>query len=186
MLANIRRPLAASLFSSAFVLTALSTVTLPAAAQVSGGVVITSGPVQGRIAVGEPVFAPRPVVVYQPVRGRRMEVARYAQQVVFIERGHGRHGKSAQWYQRHGYRPVTLYYSQGRYFTLVSADRRYRRGGYFLPVMVWERGGRFYLPAEASPDRYGYSSSYDRNSSHGYEYEYDDYRPNGDGRDWDD
>ena len=184
MLANIRRPLAASLFGSALVLVALSSSPTSAAAQVSGAVIVNSGPVQGRIAVGEPVFAPRPIIVYQPVYGRRIEVARYAQQVVFIERGHGRHGKSARWYQRHGYRPVTLYYSQGRYFNLVSADRRYRRGGDFRAGMVWERGGRFYLPAEASPERYGYSSSYDRYSSHGYEY--DDYRPNGDGRDWDD
>jgi hypothetical protein len=183
MLANIRRPLAASLVSSAFVLLATSTSPTSVAAQVSGAVVVTSGPVQGRIAVGEPVFAPRPVIVYQPVRGRRVEVARYAQQVVFIERGHGRNGKSARWYQRHGYRPVTLFYSEGRYFDLIYANRSYRRGGLFIPVTVWERGGRFYLSAEASPDRYGYSSSYDRNSSHGYAYE--DNRPNGDGRDWD-
>jgi hypothetical protein len=183
MLANIRRPLAASLVSSAFVLLATSTSPTSVAAQVSGAVVVTSGPVQGRIAVGEPVFAPRPVIVYQPVRGRRVEVARYAPQVVFVERGHGRHGKSARWYERHGYRPVTLFYSQGRYFTLIYADRGYRRGGYFVPVTVWQRGGRFYLPAEASPDRYGYSSSYDGSSSHGRDDGYD--RPNGDGRDWD-
>ncbi len=183
MLANIRRPLAASLLSSAFVLIAFSTSSTPVAAQVSGAVVVTSGPVQGRIAVGEPVFAPRPVIVYQPVRGRRMEVARYAQQVVFVERGHGRHGKPASWYGRHGYRPVTLFYAEGRYFTLISADRAYRRGGYFIPVTVWERGGRYYLPAGTGPEGYGYST-YDRNSSHGYEY--DDDRPNGDGRDWDD
>ena len=183
MLANIRRPLAASLLSSAFVLIAFSASSTPVAAQVSGAVVVTSGPVQGRIAVGEPVFAPRPVIVYQPVRGRRMEVARYAQQVVFIERGHGRHGKSVQWYQRHGYRPVTLFYAEGRYFDLVFADRAYRRGGYFIPVTVWERGGRYYLPAGTGPEGYGYST-YDRNSSHGSDYQYD--HPNGDGRDWDD
>ena len=97
MLANIRRPLAASLFGSALVLVALSSSPTSAAAQVSGAVIVNSGPVQGRIAVGEPVFAPRPIIVYQPVYGRRIEVARYAQQVVFIERGHGRQGKSAQW-----------------------------------------------------------------------------------------
>ena len=143
MLANIRRPLAASFFGTALLLVAFSSFATPASAQVSGAVIVNGGPVQGRIAVGEPVFAPRPIVVYQPVYGRRVEVARYAQQVVFIERGHGRQGKSAQWYQRHGYRPVTLYYSQGRYFNLVSGDRRYRRGGYFLQLMVLERGGRF-------------------------------------------
>jgi len=184
MFATIRRPLAASLFSAAFILVVFSISSTPVAAQVSGAVIVTSGPVQGRIAVGEPVFAPRPVIVYQPVRGRRMEVARYAPQVVFVERGHGRHGKQAAWYGRHGYRPVTLFYSEGRYFTLISVDRAYRRGGYFLPVTVWERGGRFYLPAGYDADDHGYASSYDRNSSHGYEYQDD--RPNGDDRDWDD
>ena len=59
----------------------------------------------------------------------------------------------------------------------------YRRGGYFIPVTVWERGGRFYLPADTGPEGYGYST-YDRNSSHGSDYQYD--HPNGDGRDWDD
>lgn len=184
MSANSRRPSAAALFGSAFVLVGLLSTSTPAAGQVSGAVVINGGPVQGRIAVGEPVFAPRPIIIYQPVRGRRVEVARYAQQVVVIERGHGRHGKSAQWYQRHGYRPATLFYSQGRYFTLVHAERWYRRGGLFHPVAVWERGGRFYLPAGSRPDAYGYTSSYDRNSSHGSKYQ--DERPNGDGRDWDD
>jgi len=184
MFANTRRPLVASLVSSAFVLLATSASPTSVAAQVSGAVVVTSGPVQGRIAVGEPVFAPRPIVIYQPVRGRRVEVARYAPQVVFVERGHGRHGKSTRWYERHGYRPVTLFYSEGRYFTLIYADRGYRRGGYFVPVTVWQRGGRYYLPAGYDSDDHGYVSSYDRNSSHGYEY--DGNRPNGDGRDWDD
>ncbi|TFG42948.1 MAG: hypothetical protein E4H41_10110 [Gemmatimonadales bacterium] len=183
MSSNIRRPLAVSFFGSAFVLIALSSTSTPAAAQVSGVVVINSGPVQGRIAVGEPVFAPRPVIIYQPVRGRRVEVARYAPQVVFVERSRGRHGKSAQWYQRHGYRPVTLFYSQGRYFTQVYAARGYRGGPRFVAVTAWERHGRFYLASGGGRDRYGFTSSY-TNSSHGYVYQ--DVRPNGDGRDWDD
>ncbi len=183
MSSSIRRPLAVSLFGSAFALVALSTFTRPAAAQVSGAVVINSGPVQGRIAVGEPVFMPRPVIIYQPVRGRRVEVARYAPQVVYVERGHGRHGKSVRWYQRHGYRPVTLFYSQGRYFTQVYAARGYRWGSQFIAVTAWERRGRFYLPSDGHADRYGYTSSY-TNSSPGYVYQDD--RPNGDGRDWDD
>jgi len=184
MSTNTRRPLAALLFGSALVLTSLITLTTPAAAQVSGAVIINSGPVRGQIAVGEPVFVPRPIVIYQPVRGRRVEVARYAPQVVYIERGHGRHGKSASWYGRHGYRPVTLFYSEGRYFTQVYAVRGYRWGPQFMAVTVWERGGRFYLPRGDSHDRYGYTSSYDQHSSHGYEYQDD--HPNGDGRDWDD
>ena len=184
MLANSRRPQAALLFISALVLAAILTSTTPAAAQVSGAVAINSGPVRGEIAIGEPVFAPHPVVIYQPVYGRRVEVARYAPQVVFVERGHGRYGKPAGWYRQHGYRPVTLYYSEGRYFTLVHADRRYRWGGYFRPVTAWERGGRFYLAAGYDDyDGRGYVSSYDRNSSHGHDRDVD--RPNGDGRDWD-
>jgi len=183
MLANSRRPQAALLFGSALILAGLFSSPTPAAAQVSGAVVINSGPVRGEIAVGEPVFAPRPVVIYQPVRGRRMEVARYAPQVVFVERGHGRYGKPSSWYNRHGYRPMTLYYSEGRYYTLIYADRQYRWGGYFRPVTVWERDGRFYLPAGYESDGRGYVSSYDRYSSHGHDRDYD--RPNGDGRDWD-
>ncbi len=183
MSAKIRRPLAVSFCSSAFVLAGLLISSTPATAQVSGAVVINSGPVRGRIAVGEPVFVPRPVVIYQPVGGRRVAVARYAPQLVVVERGHGKNGKSARWYQRHGYRPVTLWFSQGRYFTQAFAARGYRGGPQFIPVTVWERHGRFYLASGGRPDRYGYTSSY-TNSSHGYVYE--DIRPNGDGRDWDD
>lgn len=183
MSANIRRPLAASFFGSAFALVAVSIAPSPVAAQVSGAVVINSGPVRGRIAVGEPVFMPRPVIIYQPVRGRRVEMARYAPQVVFVERSHGRNGKSARWYQKHGYRPVTLFYSEGRYFTQVYSARGYRGGPQFVAVTAWERRGRFYLASGGRPDRYGFTSSY-TNSSHGYVYQDD--RPNGDGRDWDD
>jgi len=184
MSVNIRRPLAASFFGSAFAFVAISLLPSSVAAQVSGAVVINGGPVQGRIAVGEPVFVPRPVIIYQPVRGRRVEVARYAPQVVYVERGHGRNGKSARWYQKHGYRPVTLFYSQGRYFTQVFSARGYRGGPQFFAVTAWERHGRFYLTGGGQPDRYGYTSSYDEYSSHGYVYQDD--RPNGDGRDWDD
>lgn len=183
MSVQLRRPLAASAYSSIAILLGLLLSSSPAAGQVSGAVVINSGPVRGAIAVGEPVFAPRPVVVYQPVRGRRVVVARYAPQVVVVEQGHGRYGKSAKWYRRHGYRPVTLWYSEGRYFTRIYAARGYRWGPEFVAVTVWERNGRFYLPRGARHERSEYYSSY-TNSSHGYVYE--DVRPNGDGRDWDD
>lgn len=177
MSAKLRRPLAASLYSSAFLFVGLLLSSSPVAGQVSGVIVVNSGPVRGGIAVGEPY------VVYQPVSGRRVAVARYAPQVVVVERGHGKYGKSARWYQRHGYRAVTLWYSQGRYFTRVYAARGYRWGPEFVAVTVWERNGRFYLPRGARHGRSGYYSSY-TNSSHGYVYE--DIRPSGDGRDWDD
>lgn len=184
MSTNSRRPMAALLFSSVLALVSMLATAPSAAAQVRGDVVINGGPVRGRIAVGEPVFIPRPIIIYQPVRGRRLEVARYAPRVVVVERGHGRYGKSAKWYQRHGYRPVTLFYSQGRYYTQVFAARGYRWGPQFIAVTAWERSGRIYLASGGSPERYGYTSRYDPHSSHGYLYE-DEY-PNGDGRDWDD
>lgn len=186
MLAKLRRPLAASLFGSAVAFAGLALSTTPAEAQVSGAVVINSGPVRGRIAVGEPVFAPRTVVIYQPVRGRRVAVARYAPQVVVVERGHGRDGRPGRWYRRHGYRPVTLYFANGQYFAPVYAARGYRADRQFIPVVVWERDGRFFVPSGEAPDRYGYTSRDDRYSSHGSDFRYEDDHPHGDGRDWDD
>lgn len=183
MSAMIRRPSAAipvavSLFSTLFTLTAT-----PAAAQVSGAVVFGSDAVRGAVVVGQPLPPPRPVVVYQPVYGRRVMVARYVPQPVYIESGHGRHGKTAAWYRRHGYQPVTLYFAGGRYYTQAYAVRGYRYGPRFTPVIVWERKGRFYLPSDGWPGEYGFVSSYQDGSSPGFVYEYEgpEYR----GRDWD-
>jgi len=182
-----RRPLAAPRLALFAALATLSLLPDAASAQVSGTVVIRSGPVQGAVVVGEPVLAPRPVVVYQPVYGRRVVAARYLPQpVVVVPKHHGRHGKSARWYARHGYQPVTLYYSQGVYFTQVYAVPHYRWAPQFVPVLVWERGGRFYLPAGAPMAGPEYVSSYQPKSSRGYQYEYEEGYPGGDGRDWDD
>lgn len=187
MIANIRRPIAASRLALFAVFSSLFLVPSTGSAQVSGSVVIRSGPVQGAVVVGEPVLAPRPVLVYQPVYGRRVVAARYMPQaVVVVPRHHGHHGKSARWYSRHGYRPVTLYYSQGMYFTQVYAVPGYRWAPQFAPIVVWERGGRFYLPAGSPMVEPEYVSSYQPKSSRGYHYEYEEDYPGGDGRDWDD
>ena len=184
MYAISRRSRTAMLFSSVFIVSGLFTFPSIADGQVSATVAVNTVPVRGRVTIGAPVYGPAPIVIYQPVAGRRVAVARYAPQVVVVQRGHGRYGKSARWYQRHGYRPVTLWFSEGRYYTQVYAARGYRWGPRFVPVTVWERHGRFYLASGGRPERYGYTSSYDPHSSHGYLYE--EVRPNGDGRDWDD
>jgi hypothetical protein len=96
------------------------------AQQVSADVVIRSGPVAGRVVVGDGYSTYRrpPVVVYQrPVARRVVVVEHYGPRVVAVERVH-RHKHARHW-KRHGFRPVTLYYIDGRYF-----DRRvgYTRG----------------------------------------------------------
>lgn len=185
MFAHLRRPSAAFRLSAPLVTTALFLAASPAAAQVSGTVVIGSGPVRGAVVVGRPLPPPRPVVVYQPVRGRRVMVARYVPQVVYVESRHGRHGKPASWYRRHGYVPVTLYFADGRYYSQAYAARTYRYGPAFTPVIVWARGNRYYLPADGWPGEYGFVSSYDGVPYPELEYAYD--RPaHHDDDDWDD
>lgn len=183
MFATIRRPRAAFRFPIPVLSIALLLTPAPASAQVSGAVVFGSDAVQGAVVIGRPLPPPAPVVVYQPVRGRRVMVARYVPQVVYVETRHGRHGKSASWYRRHGYVPVTLYFSEGRYYAEAYTMRGYRYGPRFTPVIVWARGGRFFLPADGWPGEYGFVSSYGSASSPGYEYEVE--RPDSRGRDWD-
>jgi hypothetical protein len=110
------------------------------AQQVSADVVIRSGPVAGRVVVGDGYSTYRrpPVVVYErPVARRVVVVERYGPRVVVVERVH--RNKHARHWKRHGFRPVTLYYVDGRYY-----DRRvgYARGA--REVIVYERDGRYY------------------------------------------
>ena len=93
----------------------------PAAAQdVTADVVFRGGPVAGRVIVGDRYSTYRrpPVVVHRrPVARRVVVVERYAPRVVVVERVH-RHRSPRAW-ARFGYRPVTVYYIDGRYY-----DRR--------------------------------------------------------------
>ncbi len=108
--------------------------------QVSADVVIRSGPVAGHVVVGDGYSTYRrpPVVVYRrpPVR-RVVVVERHAPQILVVERVH-RH-KSARHWKRHGFRPVTLYYVDGRYY-----DRWAGHGRQVREVVVYERGGQYY------------------------------------------
>lgn len=163
----------------------LTLIGAPAAAQVRGDVIIHSGPIAGRVIIGPTYPRPHEVVVYRPLPARRvMVVERYAPRVVVVERGHRPHGRAHGWYRRHGYRPATVYYYDGRFFDRVWYDRGYAPDPRFQVVVVYERDGRFYAPAGGPWDDDRYYSSYDRGSSR-----YDDgyyYGESRHGRDYDD
>jgi hypothetical protein len=113
----------------------------PAAAQnIAADVLVRSGPVAGHVVVGDGYSTyRRPVVIVhrRPVARRVVVIEHYAPRVVVVERLH-RHRSSRVW-ARHGYRPVTLYYIDGRYY-----DRWSDRWPRATEVVVYERGGRYY------------------------------------------
>lgn len=112
------------------VLASLALIATPLQGQaVSGEVVVRSGPVAGRVVVGDEYSS------YRQAR-RVVVVERYAPRVIVVQRI--RHGHDKHW-RRHGYHRVVVYRVDGRYY-----DRDYpnRRG--MQEVVVYERGGRYY------------------------------------------
>ena len=98
------------------------------AQRVAANVVIRSGPVAGHVVVGNGYSTyRRPVVVYRRAPARVIVVERVA-----------RHRHVRHW-RKHGYRPVTVWYRDGRYY-----DRQVRGWPAMREVVVYERGGRFY------------------------------------------
>jgi hypothetical protein len=109
------------------------------AQQVAANVFVRGGPVSGHVIVenGYSTYRRPPAVVYRNPQARRVVVVeRYAPRVIVVERSR-RHKRSKYWI-RHGYRPVTLYYVNGRYYDRWYGDRGVRE------VVVYERDGRFY------------------------------------------
>ena len=91
--------------------------------QVAADVVVRSGPVAGRVVIGDGYSTyRRPVVVYRRAPERVIVVERAAPRVVIVERVHRRHGRHAHQWRKHGYHAVTVYYRDGRYYD------RYARG----------------------------------------------------------
>ncbi len=107
----------------------------PAHAQhVLADIVLRSGPVRSHVVIGSGYSTyGRQQVVYRRAPVRRVFVA--APRVIVVERA--RHHGQSHW-RRFGYRPVTLYYVDGRYF-----DRGFD-GAELRQVVVYERGGRYY------------------------------------------
>ena len=144
------------------------------AQQVLADVVLQSGPVAGHVVVGNgySTYGRQPVVYRRPPV-RRVVVVEQAPRVIVIERG--RYRGQAEW-RRFGYRPVTLYYIDGRYF-----DRSFNRAG-VRAVVVYERGGRYYRERDRD-DRYD-RDRYDRDRHERDRHDRD--RPGHDRYNWDD
>jgi hypothetical protein len=97
------------------------------AQHVDARVIVRSRPVAGQVVIRDGYSTYRRPVYRRPVVRR----------VVVVERVH-RHRPAKHW-SRRGYRPVTLYYWEGRYY-----DRRIDDGRGVRTVVVWERDGRYY------------------------------------------
>ena len=133
-------------------LSGLVFVAFPMQAQVSADVVLRGGSVAGQVAVGDAysTYRREPVVYRRPVR-RVVVVERPAARLIVVDRMH-RH-RPVHYWRRHGFRPVTLYYVDGRYY-----DRPVHRP-YAREVSVWEREGRFY---DECDDRGRHDRDHDR------------------------
>ena len=123
-------------------LAALSLVTPLHSQQVAADVVLRSGPVAGRVVIGDEYSTyRRPAVVYRRAPTR----------VIVVERVRRRNHRQADW-RKQGYRQVVVYYQDGRYYD------RYDRGQPAMQeILVYERDGRYYR--ECDDDRDG---RYDR------------------------
>lgn len=106
----------------------LTVAAVPLHAQrVEAGVVVRGGPVAGHVVVRDG---------YSTYQRRRVIVAERPR-VVVVERVH-RHRQHRHW-TRQGFRRVTLYYVDGRYYDRWVGHRHGIR-----QVVVWERDGRYY------------------------------------------
>lgn len=138
----------------------MASVAAPLQAQrIEAGISVHNGPIAGHVIVndGYSSYTGEPVVHYRPVR--RVVVERYPPRVIVVERfrhkGHGKH------WRKHGYRAVTVYEINGRYYD------RYRSG--MREIVVYERDGRYFRDW--------------RDGDRDYDRDHDRYR---DRRDWDD
>ena len=134
---------------------ALAALALPAGAkaqQVSADISIASGPVAGRVIVGDPYYH-HPAYRYGPSY----------REIVVIQAHRGR-----GWYRNHAYRPVRVYYDDDRdcYY-----DRAYYGG--LRAVVVYQSGGRYYFDGDR---RDGYRRDDYRRDDYRRDEERNDYR----------
>jgi hypothetical protein len=129
---------------------ALSLVGPLNAQQVAADVVVWSGPIAGRVIVGDGYSTYRRPVVYRRVVPTR---------VVVVERVFVRHHRLEKHWRQRGFRQVVLYYRDGRYY-----DRYVRGGPVMRQVVVYERNGRLYHECDERDwdDRYDGPRGHDR------------------------
>ena len=112
----------------------LSTAVPLHAQRVEAGVVVRSGPVAGHVVIRDGYST------YRRPTARRVVVVERPR-IVVVERVH-RHRPAKHWARR-GYRPVTLYYWDGRYYDRYYDHWAGHRHG-VRTIVVWERDGRYY------------------------------------------
>ena len=123
--------------------------------QVRADVIVHGGPVAGRVIVRDGYST------YRRPTPRRVVVVDRAR-IVLVEHVHTH--RPAKVWARRGYRPVTLVFSNGRYYDRWVGHRYDAR-----EVTVWERNGRFFVV-----------DCDDRHPRHERHHDHDD------GRHWDD
>jgi hypothetical protein len=108
----------------------LGTPLVLSAQHVTADIAIGSGPVSGRILIGDP-YPHHDVVVH------RHPAHRPVYREVIIIRGHRGHG----WYRRHGYRTVRVWYDATHHaYYSVHPGRNYSG---LREIEVYERDGRY-------------------------------------------
>lgn len=141
---------------SPLVLAALVATTLPtlaSAQRVTADIRIGSGPVAGRIVVGEPYHRG-----ISEVGARDYDRYGYGEVVVYrVHRGYG-------WWRNRGYRAVTVWYDadRNRYYDRLG---RYDRRDGLREVVIYQRDGRYYRDWD---DRYSRDWD-DRRDDRGYD-----------------
>jgi hypothetical protein len=105
------------------------------------------------------VVAPQPRVVER--RGP-------AREVIVVERTHVPRGHAYGWWKQHGYREVTLYYDGTSYYS------RRLEGTGIRAVVVYQREGKYYLPAEDDAKEKGHGEKGHGENGHGHHDDHDD------------
>jgi hypothetical protein len=75
---------------------------------------------------------------------------REAPRLIVVERVH--YNRHAKHWTRHGFRPVTVYYVNGRYY-----DRWYGPERSLRRIVVYERGGRYYVACDREHQRHDWN-----------------------------
>ncbi len=141
-------------------LAALVAVTLPVSAhaqRVVADIQIGSGPVDGRIIIGDPI--PRYPRRSEEIDGRHRDRTGYRE--VEVYRVHG----GRDWMRHRGYRAVTMWYDaeRDRYFDRNEGDRDGRR-----EVVIYERDGRYFDGEQRRGDYSRRHREHDRERDHQY------------------
>jgi hypothetical protein len=118
--------------------------TSPVQAQlVAANVVVRSGPVSGHVVLsnGYSTYQRPRVLVYRRAPARRVVVVeRHRPRVIVVERM--RHHRHARHWEKYGYRPISLFYVDGRYYDRFDRFDEYRPD--VVRVVVYERDGHYY------------------------------------------